>query len=99
MRSNHAVDAVDIETARVPGSISRAGLVDDGLVTGASARAAIQVLRRAFLAIGQFYDDFTQISDDEVTRMLSTLQPAQIRSPPPTTIPLGSAPWTSALSS
>ena len=77
-------------------------VVDDGLATGASARAAIQVLQRrraqrvvlavpvappktvtalrgvadevvalqtlrAFLAIGQFYDDFTATSDEEVT--------------------------------
>jgi putative phosphoribosyl transferase len=82
-------------------------VVDDGLATGASARAATRVLRRrgarrivlavpvappetvkalggvadevvaletprAFLAIGQCYDDFTQTSDQEVTRLLAT---------------------------
>jgi putative phosphoribosyl transferase len=82
-------------------------VVDDGLATGATARAAIAVLRRrgahrsilavpvappdtvralsgvadqvvalatprAFLAIGQFYDDFTQTSDQDVTRLLAT---------------------------
>ena len=30
---------------------------------------------RAFLAIGQFYDDFTQISDQEVTRLLGAREP------------------------
>jgi putative phosphoribosyl transferase len=82
-------------------------VVDDGLATGASARAAIGVLRRrgahrivlavpvappqtvkalrgvadevvalatpgAFMAIGQFYTDFTQTSDEDVTRLLAT---------------------------
>jgi putative phosphoribosyl transferase len=86
-------------------------VVDDGLATGATARAAIQVLRRrgaarivlaapvappetvkalggvadevvtlatprAFLAIGQFYDDFTQTSDQDVTRLLGAREPA-----------------------
>lgn len=86
-------------------------VVDDGLATGTSARAAIQVLRRrgaqriilavpvappqtiralsgvadevvalatptTFLAIGQFYDDFTQTSDEDVTRLLNTPEPA-----------------------
>jgi putative phosphoribosyl transferase len=86
-------------------------VVDDGLATGATARAAIGVLRqrgarrivlavpvappetvealgavadevvaldtpRAFLAIGQRYDDFTQTSDQEVTRLLGAREPA-----------------------
>jgi putative phosphoribosyl transferase len=86
-------------------------VVDDGLATGATARAAIRVLRqrgarrivlavpvappetvkalgavadevvaletpRAFLAIGQCYDDFAQTSDQEVTRLLGAREPA-----------------------
>ena len=86
-------------------------VVDDGLATGTSARAAIQALRRrgaqriilavpvappqtiralsgvadevvavktprAFLAIGQFYDDFAQTSDQDITRLLNTPEPA-----------------------
>jgi putative phosphoribosyl transferase len=82
-------------------------VVDDGLATGATARAAIKALRRrgarrvvlavpvappqtvralggaadqvvalatptAFLAVGQSYEDFTQISDEDVTRLLGT---------------------------
>jgi putative phosphoribosyl transferase len=89
-------------------------VVDDGLATGASARAAIAVLRRrgahrsilavpvappdtvmalsgvadqvvalatprAFLAIGQFYDDFTQTSDQDITRLLATPEAAPLR--------------------
>jgi putative phosphoribosyl transferase len=89
-------------------------VVDDGLATGATARAAIGVLRqrgarrivlavpvappetvtalggladevvaldtpRAFLAIGQRYDDFGQTSDQEVTRLLETREPAPAR--------------------
>jgi putative phosphoribosyl transferase len=81
-------------------------LVDDGLATGFTAGAAIEVLRRqgagrvvlavpvapadtvaelrgvaddvvalvtpsAFLAIGFWYDDFTQVSDSEVRRLLA----------------------------
>ena len=88
-------------------------VVDDGLATGATARAAIAVLRRrgahrsilavpvappdtvralsgvadqvvalatprAFLAIGQFYDDFTQTSDQDVTRLLATPEAAPL---------------------
>ena len=80
-------------------------LVDDGIATGASTRAAIAALRRlkpgmivlaapvapastckrlrrevddlvcldtpeSFFAIGQFYDDFSQVSDAEVTSLL-----------------------------
>jgi len=81
-------------------------LVDDGLATGFTARAAIEVLRRAgaativlavpvappetlaelrplvddvvcvhapaeMWAIGQWYDDFTQTTDEEVSRLLA----------------------------
>jgi putative phosphoribosyl transferase len=80
-------------------------LVDDGIATGASTRAAIRALRQlspecvvlaapvapastcrrlrrevndlvclqapeSFYAIGEFYDDFTQVSDVEVTELL-----------------------------
>lgn len=80
-------------------------LVDDGIATGSSMRAAINALRQMkparlvvavpvapqstcsrlraevdefvclqtpkyFYAIGQFYDDFSQIADDEVTELL-----------------------------
>jgi putative phosphoribosyl transferase len=82
-------------------------VVDDGLATGATARAAIKALRRrgarrvvlavpvappqtvralggvadqvvalatptAFLAVGQSYENFPQISDEDVTRLLAT---------------------------
>jgi len=82
-------------------------LVDDGLATGFTARAAIDVLREAgglkvvlaipvaptdtvnelravaddvvcletpaqFRAIGEWYDDFSQVSDAEVTRILTS---------------------------
>lgn len=79
-------------------------VVDDGIATGATARAALQALRRQdparlvfaapvgphgaekqlrdaddvvilrtprwFAAVGQWYDDFGQVSDDEVLRLL-----------------------------
>jgi putative phosphoribosyl transferase len=80
-------------------------LVDDGIATGSTVRAACEVARaqdaagvvvavpiappsaiaelrnvaddiivlecpESFLAIGQFYDDFTQTSDAEVTQLL-----------------------------
>jgi predicted phosphoribosyltransferase len=82
-------------------------LVDDGLATGATMRAAIQALRQQqparvivavptaspdicealrseaddvicvmtpepFFAVGHWYDDFTQTTDDEVRRLLMT---------------------------
>jgi predicted phosphoribosyltransferase len=81
-------------------------LVDDGLATGSTMRAAVDAVRRqrparlvvavpagaaetcdelarhvdevvcvaapvSFLAVGQWYDDFTQTTDDEVRRLLS----------------------------
>lgn len=89
-------------------------LVDDGIATGASTRAAITALRKleparivvaapvipastcgrlrrevddliyldapeTFYAIGQFYEDFSQVSDEEVTNLLalSVQPPAQ----------------------
>src|ERR671924_773555 len=92
-------------------------LVDDGLATGATMRAAIQALRRQqparvivavptaspdtcealkaeadevicamtpepFFAVGHWYDDFTQTTDDEVRRLLA--QQAQSDDKPPT---------------
>jgi putative phosphoribosyl transferase len=87
-------------------------LVDDGMATGSTARAAVRVLRargarrvvvavpvasaeavRAlggvadevvalrtptwFLAVGQFYEDFAQTTDQDVTRLLATPVPGQ----------------------
>jgi putative phosphoribosyl transferase len=85
-------------------------LVDDGIATGGTVRAAIDVLRRRgaervvvavpvappravetlrhvanevivlrseepFLAVGQFYDEFPQVSDEEVARILAGSEP------------------------
>ena len=97
-------------------------VVDDGLATGSTARAACQVARAmgaarvvlavpvaphgwerrigddadecvsvvtpdAFVAIGQFYEDFSQLTDDEVTAILAAAQTANPDSegsdPPP----------------
>ena len=90
-------------------------LIDDGIATGSSVRAALRGLRRAqpkllvlavpvapaetiealqgdadeiicletppgFYAVGQFYRDFHQVSDDEVTAMLREKKPAQAHS-------------------
>ena len=104
-------DAPDITGKRVI-------LVDDGLATGSTMRAALQAVRRQhpteivvvipvgapesvdsirgeadevvclatpsyFLAIGEFYKDFAQVSDDEVRQLLtdackaSTVAPVQ----------------------
>ncbi len=88
-------------------------IVDDGLATGSTARAAIQVARahgagrvvvavpvapletleelaqiaddvicvaspQPFTAIGQWYDDFRQTSDEEVTRLLDRARREQL---------------------
>jgi putative phosphoribosyl transferase len=85
-------------------------LVDDGIATGGTVRAAIDVVRRRgadrivvavpvapprtvetlrhvadevvvlrseeqFLAVGQFYDDFPQVADEEVARILAGSEP------------------------
>jgi predicted phosphoribosyltransferase len=89
-------------------------LVDDGLATGSSMRAAVAALRKLhpakvivavptaspevcedfqtevdevicaqtpepFYSVGAWYEDFAQISDDQVREMLETLQPPQAR--------------------
>ncbi len=93
--------------ARVPLTGRVAVIVDDGIATGSTARAACQIARAlgairvvlavpvapqgwwsrigedadeliavatpaGFMAIGQFYDDFSQTSDEEVVRCLGT---------------------------
>ena len=98
-------------------------IVDDGIATGATARAACQVVRqqgadeivlaapvghkgveqqlgpdadivtclvtpRTFRAVGQFYDDFAQIRDEEVTALLrDAALPAANAEPGATTRP------------
>jgi putative phosphoribosyl transferase len=87
-------------------------VIDDGIATGSSVRAALRGARRAkpkqvilavpvapaetvealrddadkivcletpenFPAVGQFYRDFHQVSDDEVKRILAARQPAE----------------------
>jgi len=89
-------------------------LVDDGLATGSTMRAAVAALRKLqpakvivavptaapgtcedfetevdeiicaetpepFHSVGTWYEDFAQITDDEVREMLETLQPPQSR--------------------
>jgi len=91
-------------------------LVDDGIATGASTRAAIAALRQhgpahivlaapvapastcrrlrseverlvcleaaeSFYAIGQFYEDFSQLSDEEVVALLHSAQTAWLHEP------------------
>jgi putative phosphoribosyl transferase len=91
-------------------------VVDDGLATGFTARAGIEVLRRRgahrivlavpvapsgpvtelqtvadevvclhtpseFVALGQFYDDFAQTTDEEVTRLLSAEPARRVAAP------------------
>nr|WP_297425763.1 phosphoribosyltransferase [uncultured Actinotalea sp.] len=99
------------DRSRVPVAGRTAVVVDDGIATGSTARAACQVVRahgaarvvlavpvapagweqrmagvadelvavaapRAFLAIGEFYDDFRQTTDEEV---LACLEAARAR--------------------
>ena len=87
-------------------------VVDDGIATGSSVRAALRGVRRAkpkqiilavpvapaetlealrhdadkivcletpevFFAVGQFYQDFLQVSDDEVKRILAVSRPTE----------------------
>jgi putative phosphoribosyl transferase len=87
-------------------------VIDDGIATGSSVRAALRGVRRMkpkrlvlavpvapsetletlrgdadeivcletpedFYAVGQFYRDFHQVSDDEVTQILATNRPAE----------------------
>jgi predicted phosphoribosyltransferase len=89
-------------------------LVDDGIATGSSMRAAIRALRqmnparivlavpvappstcsqlqfevdelvclempKPFYGVGRFYDDFTQVSDEEVIELLDRCAPQEIR--------------------
>ena len=89
-------------------------VVDDGIATGSSVRAALRGVRRQrpkrlilatpvapaesiealrsdadeivcletpedFFAVGQFYRDFRQVSDDEVRAIMGTEQPAEAR--------------------
>jgi predicted phosphoribosyltransferase/dienelactone hydrolase len=95
------------DRARVPVAGRTVIIIDDGLATGYTARAAIEVMRRLgarkvilavpvapaeavqelgavadevvclltpawFMAIGEFYDDFNQVPDAEVARLLAT---------------------------
>jgi predicted phosphoribosyltransferase len=92
-------------------------LVDDGLATGSTMKAAVQAVRQQaparvivavpvgapetcralretadevicaetpapFSAVGQWYRDFSQTSDDEVIALLSTSQPHRTTQPP-----------------
>ena len=98
-------------------------LVDDGIATGSSMRAAIEALRQmkparvvvavpvaplhtckqlrskvdelicpyqpeTFYAIGQFYEDFSQVNDEEVTELLQrAARPAESSASPSATVP------------
>ena len=94
-------------------------VIDDGLATGYTARAAIEVMRLlqarrvvlavpvapaatveelrtvaddlvclhvppAFMAIGAFYDNFAQVPDDDVARLLAGVRPAPDQKTRPT---------------
>ena len=100
--------------AKIPLAGKSVILVDDGIATGSSVRAALRGVRRQkakrlvlavpvapaetiealrseadeivcletpedFFAVGQFYRDFHQVSDKEVTTILQTEQPAEAR--------------------
>ncbi|MEM2094412.1 MAG: phosphoribosyltransferase family protein [Candidatus Bathyarchaeia archaeon] len=93
-------------------------VVDDGLATGATMKAAVASIRNRgasevvvavpvgppdtvrelsrevdrvvcplvfepFMAIGQFYDDFTQVEDNEVIRLLKLAEKWRVRNKPP----------------
>jgi putative phosphoribosyl transferase len=99
-----------VDRAPVPVKGRTVILVDDGIATGGTVRAAIDVVRHKgagrivvavpvapprtvetlrhvadevvvlrseepFLAVGQFYDDFPQVSDEEVARILAESEP------------------------
>ena len=57
-------------------------LIDDGIATGASIQAAAKeadevialIQPRDFQAVGQYYDNFSQTTDKEVTDLLKTLK-------------------------
>lgn len=101
-------------------------VVDDGLATGSSMRAAVLALRasqpariviavpvapeptcrelaahadevvcystpRSFLAVGQAYEDFTQVTDGEVRQLLEQAGPATAGRPPDGPAPAGDA--------
>ncbi len=98
--------------AKIPLGNKTVILVDDGIATGSSVRAALRGVRRQkpkhlilatpvappesiealrsaadeivcletpedFFAVGQFYRDFSQVSDDEVKSVLRRAQPAE----------------------
>ncbi len=98
--------------ARIPLAGKTVIVVDDGIATGSSVRAALRGVRRQkparlilavpvappetiealrseadeivcletpedFFAVGQFYRDFHQVTDDEVREILGTEQPAE----------------------
>jgi putative phosphoribosyl transferase len=106
------------ERSRVPLSGRTVIVVDDGIATGGSIRAALRGVRRekparvvlavpvapvesiealrdeadeivcfssppAFYAVGQFYRDFHQVSDDEVIRLLESASRGEAREPVP----------------
>lgn len=97
--------------APVDVALATAIVVDDGIATGATVRAALKALRRrrpqrivlavpvapadtlealrtevddvicldvpeTFIAVGQFYEDFRQVDDAEVVRLMGTTGPA-----------------------
>ena len=101
--------------AKIPLAGKTVILVDDGIATGSSVRAALRGIRRQkpkrlvlavpvapvetiealrseadeivcletpedFFAVGQFYRDFRQVSDNEVRAILQTKQPAEMHS-------------------
>jgi putative phosphoribosyl transferase len=81
----------DHERVRIEGRT--AVVADDGVATGASMRAALRAIRRwrparlvlavpvaapeDFWAVGTYYDDFAQVSDEKVVELLNrTAEPA-----------------------